>query len=228
MRKILLINRILFLLSFLLPFILFECSDFGFGPSKKEREVAMTKAKQDSINAAVEVQIQADSILAVAKQKSIQDSINTHKMNAEPIFLKTIEENKKTESIDQGVTKKKKDKLIEKIWGRMLSPTNNSLSGLGITVFKITFINLKSIKINDLLDFLIPFNLLNALILLLLIIFKKIKLSRIFSIISLLFFIVSVFLYQETGILWGFWVAFILNMIDLLLVNLILYKPKVE
>ena len=46
------------------------------GPSKKEKEAAIEKAKQDSINAAVEAQRQADSIAAVAEQQRIQDSIN--------------------------------------------------------------------------------------------------------------------------------------------------------
>ena len=46
------------------------------GPSKKEKEAAIEKAKQDSINAAVAAQKQADSIAAVAEQQRIQDSIN--------------------------------------------------------------------------------------------------------------------------------------------------------
>jgi hypothetical protein len=235
----------LLLVSFLLPFFLFECSGPGFGPSKKEREAGMTKAKQDSINAAVEAQIKADSIAYIEEQKRINDSIkqrcnkaqldsiNEAMEQARIDSIKTLE-NKNSFELNKPIETKVKqeDKIINKLWEHMQVPTKNSLSGLGLTVFAIQFellyLDYRGFKIRDLLEFLIPLNLLFALILLLLVIFKKIKLSRIFSIISLLFFIIAVFLYQNQGILWGFWVAFILNMIDLILVNLILYKPKVE
>lgn len=227
MKKLLLINRILFLLSFLLPFFFFQMC----GPSKKE--AVMTQAKQDSINASVEAQIKADSVEMVNAKQSFADSNNSSANIAKQNLLKTSELPKKIKANKTAiVNEKKEDKIINKIWEHMLFPTKNSISALGLTVLtvqiEIGFFDYKKFKIKDLIAFLIPVNLLIALILLLLIIFKKIKLSRIFSIISLLFFIIAVFQYHEHGILWGFWVAFILNMIDLVLVNLILYKPAQE
>jgi hypothetical protein len=228
MKKLLLINRILLIFSFLLPFLFFE----RCGPSIKEKEAAIEKAKQDSINAAVEAQRQTDSVSRLNSQISYQDSLNSSK-NAKQDSLETSEltNNNKKDNLSFAIGKKE-DKFLYKIWEHMLFPTDSSISALGVSILtieiEIKYFDYKKFKIRDLQAFLIPLNLLFAIILLLLVIFKKIKLSRIFSIISLLFFIVAVFLYQNQGILWGFWVAFILNMIDLILVNLILYKPKQE
>ena len=209
------------------------------GPSKKEREAKISKEKQDSINLVVEAQRKADSIAFIEEQQRINDSIklrsNKSQLNsiieamgkAREDSLKIIE-NKNVLVLNKPIeTKlKKENKIIKKIWQHMLLPTDNSISGLGLTVFtvqiELAFFDYKKFKLKDLLELIVPLNLLNALILLLLIIFKKIKLSRVISIISLLFFIVAVFRYHQEGILWGFWVAFILNMIDLVLVNLLL------
>ena len=102
---------------------------------------------------------------------------------------------------------------------RMIFPANNSISGLGASIFT-------DFDLQNGIRLVIPANYLISFVLLLLYIFKKIKLSKIFSMFSILLFITAVFKFHEQGILWGFWVAFILNMIDLVLVNLILYKTN--
>jgi hypothetical protein len=227
MKRLLLLTRILFFLSFLLPFFFFQMC----GPSKKEREVSITQAKQDSINASVEAQRIADSIHAVAEQVRIMDSIKLTLNKAKLDSFKLAELKKNVPvKINRDIKEIKEPGIIEKIWGYMLFPTKNSISALGISTITVAltidFFNWKNFEIKGLLEFLLPVNILIGLTLILLFIFKRIRLSRVFSIISLIFFIILIFKYHEQGILWGFWVAFILNMIDLILVNMILYKPK--
>lgn len=224
------------LLSFFLPFLQL-CSE----PSRKEKEAAIEKAKQDSIFAAVEAQRQADSIASLPEQQRIHDSITTaiNKTQLDSIIativkarhdsLKTLE-NKNNQEVNKPIdalVKKEKHNFINKIWDHITLPNDNSISGFGISIFTVIQI-FDEFKLESLSCLLITLNNLLAIFLLLLFFLKKIKLSRIFCMSSLLFFIIAVFLYHEQDILWGFWVAFILNMIDLVLVNLILYKPAQE
>jgi hypothetical protein len=61
------------------------------GPSKKEKEAALEKARQDSIKAAEEAQRQADSIAAVQEQQRIQDSINAAIQKAKEDSIAALE-----------------------------------------------------------------------------------------------------------------------------------------
>ena len=65
------------------------------GPSQKEKDAAIEKAKQDSITAAAETQRQADSITAVAEQQRIQDSINAAIEQAKQDSIANIGKKKK-------------------------------------------------------------------------------------------------------------------------------------
>jgi hypothetical protein len=75
-----------FILSAFLLFALVSC-----GPSKKEKESALEKASQDSINAAVEAQRQADSFAAYSGPELAKDvNLNT-KTPKDKKFIKTAE-----------------------------------------------------------------------------------------------------------------------------------------
>jgi hypothetical protein len=225
MKRLLLLTRILFFLSFLLPFFFFQMC----GPSKKEREVSITQAKQDSINAAVEAERFSDSIALVSEQIKLTDSAieSLKKTHFDSIFAayKEARQHSPSKTNDSKSLERtlalQEMSLNEIIWIRMICPSDHAISGFGLCVFLIEYL-----RFYNLFELIIPINYFLSFLLLLLFIIKKIKLSRIFSMISILFFIIAVFQFHEQGILWGFWVAFTLNMIDLILVNMILYKPK--
>jgi hypothetical protein len=225
MKRLLLLTRILFFLSFLLPFFFFQMC----GPSKKEREVPITQAKQDSINAAVEAERFADSISLVSEQIKLTDSAieSLKKTHFDSIFAAYKEARQQSpiktndsKSLERTLALQEMS-LMEMIWIRMIYPSDHAISGFGLCVFLIEYLSFYNF-----FELIIPVNYFLSLILLLLFVIRKFKLSRIFCMFSILLFITAVFKFHEQGILWGFWVAFILNMIDLVLVNMILYKPK--
>ena len=218
MKKLRLLTKSLLFLSFFLPFVLVPKCE-GFSAAERAKFVC-DSLKKDSIikDSLKQVKLYQD-FLKKLKDTTDFEIIDTAQMpkNSSAITSDIVNQNLPKET--------RKFKInFSKIGESLIYPTDDSYSGFAVVIIfaSIPFDKIKEFEIGSLLFLIFPLGFL--IIIVSLIAFRKINLKKhlYLSLISFIF----IFFLPYKGLLAGYYIALILNLLDIIVIYISIRKAK--
>jgi hypothetical protein len=229
MKKIRLLTKSLLFLSFFLPFVFVPRCD----NKAKEAQFIKDSLTKDSIL--------KDSLAKAGKLGHYLDSLkritySTKLKTSETLIipidsLATTSDTSKSSHFQSNIEVREnlKSNYIDKVWETLISPTDDSYSGFAVAIIfaSAPFAKIKEFEIALLLFLYFPIGYLIVLSTLICQFFKiKIKKHLYLSIVSFILILTFGTTIGIKDLLWGYYIALIINLLDIIVIYISLQKEK--